>query len=300
MQIANSENQQFNNTSLSKMSNKENDRKRKRLSIEDKVKIIEKLNRGADHKSIMQEYGIAKSTVADIQKSGDKILSFANSSDSTFSFTKRKSMKKSTYEDVDKALLQWFNQERAIGRYISGPMLAKQAKFFYKAFGLEGDFNASSGWLTRFKSRYGIRIHVTASDTTNVDGSIEEFKNQLLEFMEREDVSLEQIYSADEMSLFWKCLPSRTLASENEESETVAATNKERVTILCCSNAAASHRLKLTVVGKPKCIRTSKGSICAAENLPVHYFSQPSAWMNTSLFSRWFHEIFEPQVSIRI
>jgi hypothetical protein len=39
----------------------------------------------------------------------------------------------------------------------SGLICTKQAKFFFEALRLDGNFDASSGWLTRFKQRHGIR-----------------------------------------------------------------------------------------------------------------------------------------------
>jgi hypothetical protein len=65
-------------------------------------------------------------------------------------------MEQSSHEEVDVALLQWFNQTRAEGTPVSGPMCSQKAKVFHEALGLEGEFNASVGWLTRFKQRYCI------------------------------------------------------------------------------------------------------------------------------------------------
>jgi hypothetical protein len=53
-------------------------------------------------------------------------------------------------------MLTWFNQLRAQGTTITGAVCAKQAKYFFEALELEGSFDASSGWLTRFKQRHGI------------------------------------------------------------------------------------------------------------------------------------------------
>jgi hypothetical protein len=49
-------------------------------------------------------------------------------------------------------MLVWFNQRRSQGTPVSGLICAKQAKFFFEALGLEGNFDASSGWLTKVKS----------------------------------------------------------------------------------------------------------------------------------------------------
>jgi hypothetical protein len=64
-------------------------------------------------------------------------------------------MKKSSYKEVDVALLQWFNQKQAEGLSVSGPMCAQKANFFHEALGLEGEFHSFIAWLTRFKQQYG-------------------------------------------------------------------------------------------------------------------------------------------------
>ena len=52
-------------------------RKRVNLSIEQKIEILEKLDRGISNTAIASEYSIGKSTVTDIQKSRSKITQFA-------------------------------------------------------------------------------------------------------------------------------------------------------------------------------------------------------------------------------
>uniref|UniRef100_A0A0K0EBY7 HTH CENPB-type domain-containing protein n=1 Tax=Strongyloides stercoralis TaxID=6248 RepID=A0A0K0EBY7_STRER len=61
----------------------------------------------------------------------------------------------STYEFWDSAMLTWFFQKISKGVPISGLMCIEKAKFFHKELGLDGNFNALSEWLTRFKQRYG-------------------------------------------------------------------------------------------------------------------------------------------------
>ncbi|XP_069669720.1 jerky protein homolog-like isoform X6 [Periplaneta americana] len=131
-------------------------RKRLVLSIQKKLEIIQKLETGYTVKQIALQYGLGDSTVRDILKKKEKLVSFASASDSTRAMMKRKTMKKSTYEELDKAMLEWIIQERARGTPVSGPICMKQARNFFEALGMEGEFDASSGWFTRFKQRHGV------------------------------------------------------------------------------------------------------------------------------------------------
>uniref|UniRef100_G3U0I3 JRK like n=1 Tax=Loxodonta africana TaxID=9785 RepID=G3U0I3_LOXAF len=132
-------------------------RKRVVLTIKDKLDIIKKLEDGGSSKQLAVIYGIGETTVRDIRKNKEKIITYASSSDSTSLLAKRKSMKPSMYEELDRAMLEWFNQQRAKGNPVSGPICAKRAEFFFYALGMDGDFNPSAGWLTRFKQRHSIR-----------------------------------------------------------------------------------------------------------------------------------------------
>lgn len=137
-----------------KMSEK---RKRVVLTIQEKLDIIEKIEQGGSVKLISANYGIGETTARDIKRNKDKIMAYVNNSNLSVELTERKSMKLSTYKELDKALLKWYNKQRAQGNYVSGVNCAKQAKLLSNSLGMQGDFNASSGWLARFRKRYGIK-----------------------------------------------------------------------------------------------------------------------------------------------
>ncbi|XP_004703486.1 tigger transposable element-derived protein 2 [Echinops telfairi] len=270
-------------------------RKRVVLTIKDKLDIIKKLEEGTSFKKLSVVYGIGESTVRDIKKNKDRIINYANSSDPTSGVSKRKSMKSSTYEELDRVMIEWFNQQKTDGIPVSGTICAKQAKFFFDALGMEGDFNASSGWLTRFKQRHG--IPKAASKGTKLKGdetAAHEFCGNFQQFVEKENLQPEQIYGADHTGLFWKCLPSRTVTLEAEQSSSGYRSSRERIIIMCCANATGLHKLNLCVVGKAKKPRAFKGTDLS--NLPVTYFSQKGAWIEHSVFRQWFEKYFVPQV----
>lgn len=270
-------------------------RKKVVLTIAQKLEMISKIENGASRKQMSLVYGIGETTVRDVLKQKDKLLNFASVSDSDSAMKKRKTMKKSTYDELDSALTEWFAQIRSEGTPVSGTIVSAQAKNFFDLLGIEGNFNASSGWLHRFKKRHGIReIGLHGEKLSGDQQAADDFQRYIEEFVSSENLSYEQIYNADESGLFWKCLPTRTLAFQSEQKVSGHKSSKERITIMSCSNAAGNHKLRLLVIGKSKKPRSFKGT--RAENLPVDYFNQRKGWMDKQIFQTWFEKIFVPQV----
>ncbi|XP_058127638.1 tigger transposable element-derived protein 2-like [Anopheles coustani] len=139
--------------------------------------------------------------------------------------------------------------------------------------GGQEEFKASTGWLKRFKTRYGIRMLTTQGEIlSGCTESAEAFCLYFQKFVQEENLSLDQIYNADETGLYWKCLPKKTLAAGNEKSAPGFKEPKERLTVMCCSNASGIHKLKPVVIGKSKKPRAFKNIVVG--DLPVVYYSQ--------------------------
>lgn len=104
------------------------------------------------------------------------------------------------------------------------------------------------------------------------------------------DYDPDLIYNADETGLYYRALPTRTLASKSEGEVSGFKVNKERVTIMVCSNMSGSHKIPLSVIGKskvPHCLRSVNMS-----NIPSTYMDQKNAWMDRVTFDKWM-EIFK-------
>lgn len=173
--------------------------------------------------------------------------------------------------------------------------MLKRLGFFFEALGLEGKFDASSGWLYRFKQRHGIReLDIQGEALSGDKEAAEKFVAEFNEFVMAENLLPDQIFNTDESGLYWKCLPTKTLAFQKEKSAPGHKVSKDRLTIMTCANASGSKKLKLVVVGKAKKPRSFKGT--EAKNLPVKYFNQKKGWMNQTIFQEWFFHSFVPQV----
>lgn len=264
-------------------------RKRVVLSLEKKVLII---NRAVDHGESVQklanEFGVGQQTVRDLIKQKNEIFKFISCAE--VSAKKRKTMKKSSLSDMESALFEWFKQKR-----ISGPMVCEKAKWFHEHLKIEETFNASQGWLFRFKTRHGIRqLDIQGESLSGDLTAATLFNDEFNSFLSKLNLSPDQVYNADESGLFWKMLPSKTLAAQSEKSAPGHKSSKERLTIMTCSNATGSHKIKLTVIGKAKKPRSFKGT--EMKYLPCDYYHHPKAWMNQVIFSEWFFNVFVPSV----
>lgn len=154
-------------------------RKRVVLSIEQKLEIVQKFENGTNVKALVKEYNVGDSTVRDIIKNGSKFIEFSDINDGGKSnMSSRKTMKTSTYNDLDKAMLSWFSQQKARGMAVSDAVSVAKAKYFFNTLKLKGDFNASSGWLRRFKHRHGIDQMIKDEKSTFTDSAADECSDQ--------------------------------------------------------------------------------------------------------------------------
>ncbi|XP_053556272.1 jerky protein homolog [Bombina bombina] len=268
-------------------------RRRNTLKLSDKLEIIKKLESGVSVSVLMETYDIGKSTIYDIKNAKNKILQFTASSEPYNKIAERKSLHKPKLENLDKVLHEWFLIKRSEGMAISGPMLITKAKSFKEQMNIDSECNFSSGWLRNFKMRHGIRqLNVVgerqSADTHAAADYSATFEKIVIDY----DLTPDQIYNADETGVFWKCLPTKTLAGNQERNAKGFKMNKERLTVLTCANASGQHKIKLLVIGKYKRPRAFKGIL----HLPVTYKAQKNAWMDKDIFQDWFVNDFIPSV----
>ncbi|GFN92255.1 tigger transposable element-derived protein 4 [Plakobranchus ocellatus] len=99
--------------------------KRKCLSFDTKLKLIEEVEKGTKSKAeLYREHGIAQSSLSTILK--DKVKIRAAVKQGTCQLKKQR--KSTLLPDVDKALLIWFQQARTIDFLISGPILIEKGE----------------------------------------------------------------------------------------------------------------------------------------------------------------------------
>ncbi|KFM76004.1 Jerky protein-like protein, partial [Stegodyphus mimosarum] len=172
-------------------------------------------------------------------------------------------------------------------------MLMAQAKIFHEEMSLNTECTYSTGWLTKFKNRHGIRQLKISGEKASADTeAAEQFADEFIELITSEQLSPEQIYNADETGLFWQCVPRNTLTTSTEKAAAGVKDSKARLTILACTNAAGTHNCKLFVIGKHARTRAFKG----VRIFPVIYRTNKRARMTQALMNDWFENHFIHEV----
>ncbi|XP_030767349.1 jerky protein homolog-like [Sitophilus oryzae] len=186
-------------------------------TIKEKCKILDSLDAGGSVRHVAKLFKIPKSTVSDIKKNRVKIRNFVARSYTDIG--QRKVMKKPENPDVEEALYTWFLQQRKNHIPVSSEVLRTKARFFYERITGKTNFQASSGWLDKFKARRGIRFLKVCGERVSSDAeAVAPFQLKLQALIEKMQLTKEQVYNADESALFWRVLPNTTWVHKDEKS----------------------------------------------------------------------------------
>lgn len=259
------------------------------------MKVLSRIEAGRSLKSVMDEFGISKSTFYDIKKNKKLILDFVLKQDMPLvGAEKRKRTTGAKYGDVDDAVYMWYQQKRSAGVPVRGVELQAAAERFAQCFG-RTDFKASTGWLFRFRNRHAIGNGKACGEQVlnSASENVEPFRQNLSMLIKEEKLCLAQLYSGDETDLFWKSMPENTQASRKDICLPGRKINKERLSALLCANADGTHKLKSVIIGKSKLPKSVKEDTCS---LPVIYKPSKDVWFTRELFSEWFFQNFVPEV----
>ncbi|GBM11800.1 Jerky -like [Araneus ventricosus] len=131
---------------------------------------------------------------------------------------------------------------------ISGIRIQQKALNFNSKLGGSKEFQASSGWLEKFKNCQGIcQLSIVGEKLSSDIEAVNNFIAELQDLIVKEKLIADQIYNCDETVLYWRTLPIAYLAAENEAVAPGRKKMKDLVMILGYANAFGSHHVKLTL-----------------------------------------------------
>lgn len=133
-------------------------KQRNELTYENRARMLKALEEpGATLSSVARQFGVSVSSMSRMNQKKEQI--FLHSED----HATQKRIRDCKEPEVAYTLYQWYMQNKAEGIHVSGPKLKEHAKKIAADFGRE--FNASSGWLGRWRHRYNI----ISSSIRNID-----------------------------------------------------------------------------------------------------------------------------------
>ena len=256
-------------------------RKRKILTLEERVSVLSKIEKGQSCRSVAEELGVGKTQIQNIVKDKEDILKqWAAGESSSKKYTK---VRKTGYEEIDKVVWEWFTRARAKNIPVTGRLIQERAIMYASELGID-QFAGSNGWLEKWQKRHNVRMVVLSGEAADVDPTVVSDWSERLKTI-CQGYALKGIFNADETGLFYRALPTRSMAVKGVKTSG-GKKSKERITVLlACS--AIGEKLTPFVIGhseRPRCFR---GHLC----LPVTYTSNRKAWMTSGLFESWLDKV---------
>lgn len=275
-------------------------KKRKNLTYAQKLEIVKLIDSGETKRSVGKKFAINESTVRGIYQKREHI---------------KEHMKLSASEAGTQALrsrnLVLLKTERLLGQYLDRQArrnkavdtrdIMDTAQEIYEGLAVKMGvqqppvFQASSGWVQKFKARHNIKSCVISGEAASADQEAAgEYPESLKNIIEEGQYTPDQIFNMDETNFYWKTMPRRTFITAKSAKVRGRKAIKERFTLLFAMNASGTCRLKPTVVHRAKRPRAYKG--LNMNNLNVHWMSSKKGYMSAKLSQDWMKEAFIPQV----
>ncbi|KAK7499105.1 hypothetical protein BaRGS_00009652 [Batillaria attramentaria] len=204
-------------------------RKRKVLTLEQRVKVIELSEKGDSARKIAEKMDVGKTQIQSILLAKEEIKQeWKDGAPCTRKYKRARHM---LYGDIDAAVWEWFCSARAKGMPVSGPLLQQKAMMFSVTLGHD-EFTASNGWLQCFKNRHNIRAAALSGESGEVnEADVTDWLKRVPALIQEGGYTPDNIFNVDETGLFFRALPDKTLAQKGERCHG-RKKSKDRFTVM--------------------------------------------------------------------
>lgn len=257
--------------------------KRKSIALDVKYAVIKKLEDGVKPKTICKEFDLKANTVSNISRNKEKIKrSVENGGFSS----KRKRIRLSEFDDVEKALLLWYQNVSKESNLTSRALLREKALCFAELFHIR-NFTASNGWYQRFKDR-------NISDLDDIFNSKLEFNefnfcnsSLMMNHGILENYQPYDIYTINETSLYYKLVNTEFYDKLTNVNGKINKRNQEKITIAIGSNMNKSSILPMALIGNADIPE----NVLKDHHLPIYYFQNNRSIMFSSTWEMYLRKL---------
>lgn len=202
------------------------------IDVKDKLEAVSQVENGALLRCVAADYCVGVSTVSGWIKRKDRLVELCSK------IPNRKTMKSSDFDKLNETLFTWFSEQRKKGVRLSGSVLQEKARLLLaEMLGESGmNFVASSGWLDRFKTRYGIQQQDLCADEITIDDNSHD----------------EPCHTADKTDLKLNILAPLSLVPIEEKRVPERKVKKRRTITRAVAKTSGAPELPLLGVGKSK------------------------------------------------
>ncbi|GBB97722.1 hypothetical protein RclHR1_03050011 [Rhizophagus clarus] len=152
---------------------------------------------------------------------------------------KGKRQVKAIFPEIEEVLTLWVLKALENGVDISDQVLHEKTMIFASLYKIK-NFKGSNGWIGRFKKRHNLSCYLKQGEAASaLLEKLDEFREELQDLIR--EYSLDNVFNCDETGLYWKMEPKRTISNKPVSGR---KQSKDRVTILLCSNATGTEKLK--------------------------------------------------------
>lgn len=144
---------------------RKNDKSSKRLSIQEKIEVINLVTSGTEKKAVQQMFGIKSYHIKDILKMKDKLLAYR----ATGNNLDKSSIRFESFPTIDAEVGRWLREMSLQGITVDGKTIKDKAIQVAKSQGIE-NFKASYCWIAKMRKRQlssTTRTTSTASTTAS-------------------------------------------------------------------------------------------------------------------------------------
>lgn len=144
--------------------------KRQELSFAERIQVIFARCGGKSMRQLASEFGCGKTQILNILGQRESYLreweEKQGPSNPHISARKRRS-RRTGNEETNKRVWEWYQDQKALGVRVTGPMLQREARSIARGLGI-ANFAASNGWLDSFRRLHNIvsslliRLYITS------------------------------------------------------------------------------------------------------------------------------------------